>query len=125
MGLDIPIRNIKAHEKKVFSHPTFSHPDLRRLSCFFAYLWYPFQRVFPKKVHADYLATLNVFFSKRPSLDRYNDVDDFITTLEVETSLEEVGEDEDTGGWLAEGWIVVNDKSSQFPLRPILCTHML
>lgn len=82
------------HETEFFGHSTFSKPPLWYISCFFAYIWYPFQNVFPAHTHSDYLATLNTFLSKNPRLDRANYIDDVITSLEVARWIILNGDDE-------------------------------
>lgn len=114
----------EGHKKRFLSHPTFSKPPLFSMSCFFAYIWYPFQVAFSEGLHTGYLATLDVFLSKRPSLDPSNAISDVITSLEVKSaSKEESQTDEDGLESLAEGWILVNDKPSDSPFVQF-CAHI-
>ncbi|KAK1775526.1 hypothetical protein QBC45DRAFT_242345 [Copromyces sp. CBS 386.78] len=90
-------------------HLIFAKPPLWSISCFFAYIWSAFQTLLDDELHIDYLATLDTFLSKHPSLDASNHISDDITTLELDNL----------------GWIILNGDSepSKSPFVQF-CTHI-
>lgn len=88
-------------------HPMFGKPPLWSISCFFAYIWSPFQRPLRHQYQRDYLATLDTFLSKHPSLDASSHISDVITSLELDSL----------------GWIILNDEPSKSPFVQF-CAHI-